>query len=56
MAGMKLKWKIPLFLAGLVLIGLAGVYFYLLTYDFNRLGGGLERTRELIAASGLEAP
>ena len=26
------------------------------TYDFNRLGGGLERTRELIAASGLEAP
>ena len=26
------------------------------TYDFNRLGGGLERTRELIDASGLEAP
>ena len=26
------------------------------TYDFDRLGGGLERTRELIDASGLEAP
>lgn len=26
------------------------------TYDFNRLGGGLERTKELIDASGLEAP
>ncbi|MBT8166114.1 MAG: extracellular solute-binding protein [Acidimicrobiia bacterium] len=26
------------------------------TYDFDDLGGGLERTRELIAASGLEAP
>ena len=26
------------------------------TYDFDRLGGGLERTKELIDASGLEAP
>lgn len=26
------------------------------TYDFNELGGGLERTRELIDSSGLEAP
>jgi len=26
------------------------------TYDFDRLGGGLERTRELIDGSGLEAP
>lgn len=26
------------------------------TYDFDRLGGGLTRTRELIDASGLEAP
>ena len=34
---MKLKWKIALFLAGFLVIGLAGVYLYLLTYDFNRL-------------------
>ncbi len=27
-----------------------------LTYDFDRLGGGLERTKELIDASGLEGP
>lgn len=26
------------------------------TYDFDELGGGLERTKELIDASGLEAP
>jgi iron(III) transport system substrate-binding protein len=26
------------------------------TYDFDRLGGGLERTKELIDASGLETP
>jgi iron(III) transport system substrate-binding protein len=26
------------------------------TYDFDRLGGGLERTKELIDVSGLEAP
>ena len=26
------------------------------TYDFDRLGGGLERTKDLIDASGLEAP
>ena len=26
------------------------------TYDFDRLGGGLERTKELIDESGLEAP
>ncbi len=26
------------------------------TYDFDRLGGGLQRTKELIDASGLEAP
>lgn len=26
------------------------------TYDFDRLGGGLERTKELIDASGLEGP
>ena len=26
------------------------------TYDFSRLGGGLERTKELIDASGLEGP
>ncbi len=26
------------------------------TYDFDRLGGGLERTKELIDASGLESP
>jgi len=37
MAGMKLKWKIPLFSIGLALVALAGVYLYLLTYDFNRL-------------------
>ncbi len=28
----------------------------LTTYDFDQLGGGLERTKELIDASGLEAP
>ncbi len=26
------------------------------TYDFDRLGGGLERTKEIIDASGLDAP
>jgi len=36
-AGMKLKWKIPLFLVALFLVGLAGIYIYVLTYDFNRL-------------------
>lgn len=34
---MKLKWKIPLFLGALLLVGLAVIYVYLLTYDFNRL-------------------
>jgi hypothetical protein len=28
----------------------------LTTYDFDQLGGGLERTKELIDAAGLEAP
>jgi len=32
-----MKWKIPLFLAILALIGLAGLYAYVLSYDFNRL-------------------
>jgi len=34
---MKLKWKIPLFGGALLLVGLAVMYVYLLTYDFNRL-------------------
>lgn len=38
---MKLIWKIPLFLTVVLLVGLAVIYVYLLSYDFNRLKPGI---------------
>ena len=35
--GMKMKWKIPLFLIALGLAGMAALYAYILSYDVNRL-------------------